>query len=180
MAEQRPPRKKKKSASASPPPDAAKRTRKKRAEPAPAPTHDKAEEAKATSGLAGKVWLVLLVAGLIEIWLFGRRGHIEVCVAKTGVHDFALLGQPRDEENTRRYPTCEKRYNIGILSKHTEAVDDATLHACRRANILLGKEAIILCAMKEDGWQHRVTEEQCPPWHDHYYQRLFWFLHDKE
>jgi hypothetical protein len=124
----------------------------------------------------GRVWAIaLLAAAVFELWLFGRRGHLEVCVARDGEHDFALLGQPRTEENTRRYPTCEKRFNLGVTSHYDEAVEDGMLHACRRANILRGREAILLCALKEGGWQHRVEESWCPPWHDHYYKRLFWF-----
>ncbi len=122
------------------------------------------------------VWPLLLGLGLFELWLFGRRGHLDVCVAQEGVHDFALLGQDRTDENTRRYPTCEKRLNLGITSKYDEAVQEAMLRACHRANVLRGREATLLCAIQEDGWQHRVTETHCPPWHDHYRQRLFWFL----
>jgi hypothetical protein len=126
--------------------------------------------------MRGKLWLVLLAAGLFELWLFGRRGHIEVCVGRQGVHDFALLGQPRTEENTQRYPSCEKRLNIGVRSHFDELVEDGMLHACRRATILRGKDATLACAIKFEGWEHRVAVEHCPPWHDHYYQRLFWFL----
>jgi hypothetical protein len=156
-----------------------KKKRKRRSEPAVS-TETAAPPAKPASRFGGKIWFVLLGVALLEVWLFGRRGHVEVCVGKQGVHDFALLGQTRTDENSRRFPTCEKRQNIGIASKYDAAVEDATLHACRRANILFGKDAILLCAVKEDGWEHRVTAEQCPPWHDHYYQRLFWFLSKKE
>lgn len=122
------------------------------------------------------VWPVLLLVGLFEVWMFGRRGHIEVCVAKEGVHDFALLEQKRTDENTRQYPSCERRLNLGITSDYDEAHQDAMLKACHRANILRGKEATLICAIEEDGWKHRVTTTHCPPWHDHYYQRMFWFL----
>jgi hypothetical protein len=125
----------------------------------------------------GLYWAVgLFLAALFELWLFGRRGHIEVCVGRQGEHDFALLGTPRTDENTRRYPSCEKRLNLGVTSHYDEAVEDAMLYACRRANILRGRDAILICAVKEDGWEHRVVTSWCPPWHDHYYKRLFWFL----
>ena len=126
-----------------------------------------------------RIWIVLLALGAFELWLFGRQGHIEVCVAKEGVHDFALLGQPRTDQNTRRYPTCEKRLNVGITSRYVEALEDAQIHACRRANILRprAKEDTILCVIKEDNWKHQTTLEHCPPWHDHYYKRLFWFAY---
>jgi hypothetical protein len=136
---------------------------------------EKGEESP--SGRGRYVWLALLAVGLFELWLFGRRGHIEVCVAKEGVHDFALLGQKRTDENTRRFPTCEKRLNLGITSSFDDAREEAMLRACHRANILRGKQATLVCAIEEDGWQHRLTVEHCPPWHDHYYQRMLWFLY---
>jgi hypothetical protein len=122
------------------------------------------------------VWLALLVIAVVEVWLFGNRGHIEVCVGREGEHDFALLGSPRNEDNTRRYPTCEKRLNVGITSHFDEARDDAMIHACRRATILRGREVALKCALAIEGWEHRLSSSWCPPWHDHYYQRLFWFL----
>lgn len=125
------------------------------------------------------IWPTLLIVGLFELWLFGRRGHLEVCVAKQGVHDFALLAEKRTDANTRRYPTCESRQNLGVVSSYDDARTDAVVRACHRANILRGKdarEATLICAVEEDGWQHRVTEAQCLPWHDHYYERMLWFL----
>jgi hypothetical protein len=121
-------------------------------------------------------WLILLAVGVLEVWLFGRRGHLEVCVARDGEHDFALLGTPRDDSNTKRYPTCEKRLNIGLTSRYQQAHDDAMLRACQRATVLRGKTMTIACALSLEGWQQRTEESWCPPWHDHYYKRLFWFL----
>jgi hypothetical protein len=140
------------------------------------------------------LWVALVVAGVFELWLFGYRGHIEVCVGRQGEHDFALLGTPRNDDNTRRFPTCEKRLNIGITGKFDKQQEDAMIHACRRATILRGKRAALECAIGNKGikglegikgiksidgakaWEHRTTTGWCPPWHDHYYKRLFWFL----
>jgi len=168
------------------PPPPKRRRKKKRKGKGSAPT---AEASDATGKPAEKpaekqervrsgawIWLALLVVALVELYMFGRRGHIEVCVARQGEHDFALIGTPRTEENTRRYPTCEKRLNVGILSHFDEAKEDAMIHACRRATILRGKRAALECALAAEGWEHRETTAWCPPWHDHYYKRLFWFL----
>lgn len=122
------------------------------------------------------LWLTLLAVGLFELWLFGRRGAIEVCVAREGEHDFALLDQPRSDENTRRYPTCERRLNVGLRSHYDERAEDAMLNACRRATILRGRDATIACALKEAGWQHRVEAEWVAPWQKESYERLLWFL----
>ncbi|MCA9620486.1 MAG: hypothetical protein KC731_15800, partial [Myxococcales bacterium] len=124
-------------------------------------------------------WLALiLVLGLVELVLFGWRGEVEVCVAKDGVHDFALLGTPRTEENTRRFPTCETRLNLGMRSHYDEVKEDAVIHACRRANILFGKQAILMCAIEQEGWKQRVTTRYLPPWNPDFRKRLFWFLGD--
>jgi len=142
---------------------------------------NEAAESSTTEGSQGpraKVWLALVVIAIFEMWLFGRRGHIELCVAREGVHDFALLDTPRTDDNTRRYPTCEKRLNIGITSHFEQAIEDAALHACRRANILRSKEEAIACVLQQAGWQRRTRTTWCPPTHDHYYKRLFWFAFD--
>ena len=99
-----------------------------------------------------------------------------VTFPEPGKHDFALIGTPRDDSNTRRYPTCEKRLNIGLSSHYQEAHEDALLRACQRATVLRGKAMTIACALSLEGWQQRTEDSWCPPWHDHYYKRLFWFL----
>lgn len=146
-----------------------KKRRKKRVSPEPAAS------AEVRPSRARYVWPALVLIGLFEVWLFGRRGHIEVCVAKDGVHEFGLLEEKRTDANTRQYPTCDKGLNLGILGSYDETLESTMVRACHRANILVGREATLICAVKEDGWQHRVTETHCPPWHDHYYQRMFWF-----
>lgn len=155
------------------------RKKKKRRRKRPATSKPPAKAQPAKNWGKG-LWPTLLVVGLFELWLFGRRGHLEVCVAKDGAHDFALLSEKRTDENTRRYPTCESRYNLGVVSAYDDAREEALLRACHRANILKGKDAraaTLICAIEEDGWKHRVTEAQCPPWHDHYYKRMLWFLY---
>jgi len=122
-------------------------------------------------------WLaIILVIAAVELFLFGSRGRIEVCVAKEGVHDFALLGTPRTEDNTARYPSCETRWNIGMKSNYDELKTDAVVNACRRANIFRGKEAILTCAVEADGWKHRISADFVMPWAPQYRKRLFWFL----
>ena len=122
-------------------------------------------------------WLaIILVIAAVELFLFGSRGRIEVCVAKDGVHDFDLVGTPRTEDNTARYPSCETRLNIGMKSRYDDLETDAVVQACRRANMFRGKEAILTCAVQADGWKHRVTATFVKPWEPEYRKRLFWFL----
>jgi hypothetical protein len=161
-------------ASAKPAPNDEKRTKKRTKRR----TKKRTKPARGAGGIASRVWLALLTIGLIELWAFGSRGHIQVCVAHEGTHDFALLGEERTDANTRRYPSCEKRTNLGIVSGYDASLEDAAIHACRRATILRPKEVTIACVLKDAGWQHQVTTSWCPPWHDHYYKRLFWFAFD--
>lgn len=158
-----------------PPAKKKRRNKRKKDKRTDAPAAKPAAEPAKKEKLGAKLWLVLLAIGIAEVFLFGSRGHIEVCVARDGVHDFALLGQERNDENTQRYPTCEKRLNIGITSHFDEVLEGATIHACTRANILRSTTEKAICVIKEDGWQHRVVTDWCPPWHDHYYKRLLWF-----
>lgn len=122
------------------------------------------------------VWLAILAFGLTELWLFGRNGDLRVCVVRAGEHDLALVDTPRTDENTRRYPSCERRQNVGLRSHYAERVEDAMIHACRRATILRGRQATLDCALKRDGWEHHVEGRWVAPWEPAYYQRLFWFL----
>jgi len=152
-----------------------KRKRKKRSAPESAVREAEAEKGERRPR---RWWIALVVIGLIELFLFGSRGRIRVCVAHEGEHDFALIDQPRTEENTRRYPTCEKRTNVGIVSHFDEARDHAMLTACQRAAVLRPKHVVYQCALPEDGWQHRVETSFVPPWDPVYYKRLFWFAFD--
>lgn len=141
---------------------------------------DRAEEGK-TSGEPERRrpwWALLLVIGLIELFLFGSRGRMRVCVAHEGEHDFALVDQPRTEENTRRYPTCVKRTNVGIVSEYDDVRTEATGYACQRAAVLRPTSVLYQCILEQDGWQHRVETSFVPPWDPIYYRRLFWFAYD--
>ena len=152
-------------------PGGKRRKRKKRKRDAPSPN----TEPSRWAALRGRWWILLVAIGILELYLFGSRGHVQVCVAREGVHDFSLLGSERTDDNTHRFPTCEDRLNIGITSHFDEVVESATIHACTRANILRSTTEKAICVIKQDGWQHRVGTSWCPPWHDHYYKRLFWF-----
>lgn len=137
----------------------------------------KSEETKAARRSRARfVWPLVLGVGLLELWIFGNKGEIQVCVAREGEHDFSLIGQPRTDENTRRYPTCEKRFDLGLRGHYDERVEDAALHACRRATILRGRDHTIACFLQRGGWQHRIETRWVAPWEAPYYERLFWFL----
>lgn len=118
--------------------------------------------------------LLLMAFGGIEIALFGSNGHVKVCVAREQA-DFALLDLTRTPENTRRYPTCERRLNIGLTSELERATGDAHILACRRATILQDRRATLNCATEQQ-WHKHLTLSWCPPWHEHSYKRLLWFL----
>lgn len=134
-------------------------------------------EAPRDDDRGGRPWwaLVLLIA-LVELYVFGSRGAVELCVAKEGEHDFALLGQERTPDNTRRFPTCETRLNIGLVSHHDEVREEAMYLACRRATVFRGQEALLRCVEREEGWTHRLASTFVPPWDRRYYRRLLWFL----
>lgn len=119
-------------------------------------------------------WL-LLAAGVLELYAFGARGEVEVCVAKDGVHDFALLGTPRTDQNRARFPSCETRLNLGVFGDFEKREEEAMYLACRRATILGGKRDTATCAAKI-GWSHRSTSQQIWPWDRRFYRQLFWFL----
>jgi hypothetical protein len=153
-----------------------KKRRKKRGVPQEPPRVAESERKGATRGRGRFLWIAIAAFGLAELWLFGAKGDIRVCVARDGEHDFSLVDTPRTEDNTQRYPSCERRLNVGLRSHFEERVEDAMLHACRRATILRGKEATIACALEEAGWTHRVEAKWVPPWDAAYYKRLFWFF----
>ncbi|MEM1032158.1 MAG: hypothetical protein AAGN82_17545 [Myxococcota bacterium] len=123
-------------------------------------------------------WWIVLGVALFELFLFGRRGELRVCVARDGEHDFALVDQPRNDENTQRYPTCEKRTNLGIVSHYDEARDHAAATACQRATVLRPKDEVYLCALRQAGWAHREESAFVPPWDERYYKRMLWFIFD--
>jgi len=122
-------------------------------------------------------WWFLLAALVIEFWLYGRRGHIEVCVGKDGETDFALVGQERTDENRWQFPRCEQRSNLGLTSHFDEATEEATRVACRGATIFRHQGETKVCVAADKGWVHRIEVSHCPPWHGHFFEHLFWFLH---
>ncbi len=155
-----------------------KRRKKRRAKKKAEQEAEQAAETQAELPRRRPWWLLLLLIGLVELFLFGSRGRMRVCVAHQGEHDFALVDQPRTEENTRRYPTCVKRTNVGIVSKYDDVMTEATGYACQRAAILRPTDVLYQCILEKDGWEHRVETSFVPPWDPIYYRRLFWFAYD--
>lgn len=121
-------------------------------------------------------WIVILAILALELWLFGRRGEIEVCVGKSGVHDFTLVGKPRTDDNRWSIPRCERRENLGMRSAFEAERDDAVRVACRGATTFHHRGEGPKCVAASDGWEHRVTARYVPPWDARYREQLLWFL----
>jgi len=121
-------------------------------------------------------WIVLGIILIIELWIFGRRGEIEVCVAKQGMHDFALRGTAPTDANRWQIPRCEARVNLGLRSEYEQQVDDATRVACRGATTFRHRGEGDHCIHQKQGWERRVQTSFVPPWDARYRRRLFWFL----
>jgi hypothetical protein len=121
-------------------------------------------------------WWILLGLMVVEFWVYGRRGYVEVCVGKQGETDFSLGDAPRTDENRWKFPRCEERTNLGLVSKYDDVVTEATSVACRGATIFRNQGQGKQCVAGEAGWQHRVLSRQTPPWDRAFYEHLFWFL----
>lgn len=121
-------------------------------------------------------WWILLGLMVVEFWIYGRRGYVEVCVGKQGETDFSLGDAPRTDENRWKFPRCEERTNLGLVSKYDDVVTEATNVACRGATIFRNQGQGKQCVAGEAGWQHRVLSRQTPPWDRAFYEHLFWFL----
>lgn len=127
-------------------------------------------------------WWFLIAALVIEFWIYGRRGHVEVCVGKQGETDFALVDhtgqarQPRDDSNRWKFPRCEPRDNLGLVSKYDEVTTEAASVACRGATMLKHQGQGKSCVARKDGWEHRITTRQTWPWDPKFFAHLFWFL----
>lgn len=121
-------------------------------------------------------WSFVLAALVIEFYIYGRQGHIEVCVGKQGETDFALTGNERTDENRWKFPRCESRLNLGLVSHADQLTKEATLVACRGATIFRHQGEGKACTEGKAKWEHRIETHQCPPWHGHFYEHLFWFL----
>ncbi|MBX7078136.1 MAG: hypothetical protein K1X88_03045 [Nannocystaceae bacterium] len=137
-----------------------------------------AARARARGGLFARVrwWWILLAALVIEFYVYGSRGHIEVCVGKQGETDFALVGKDRTDDNRWKFPRCEAATNLGLVSKYEQATKEATSVACRGATIFRHQGEGKQCVAGSDGWQHRVQTRHAMPWDKAFYQHLLWFL----
>jgi hypothetical protein len=129
-------------------------------------------------GGGGRWWLVLLAVLVVEFYVYGRNGDIEVCVGKQDVHDFSLIGQERTDENRWKFPRCEARVNLGLRSQYDELVEDATNVACRGATLFRNRGEGPQCVAGTDGWTKQVDTSYIWPWDSRYYEHLLWFLFD--
>lgn len=121
-------------------------------------------------------WWVLLAVMSVEFWIYGRRGYVEVCVGKKGETDFSLTNAPRTDDNRWKFPRCEERTNLGLLSKYDEVLEEATSVACRGATVFRNQGQGKQCIAGEQGWERRIRTRHTPPWHPAFYEHLFWFL----
>jgi hypothetical protein len=121
-------------------------------------------------------WWLLPAAMIVEFYLYGHNGYIDVCVGKEGHTDFSLVGQPRTDANRWKFPRCERRTNLGLRSTYDEQVADAVKIACRQATLFRFQGEAKACEGAQEGWVHQVDTSFCPPWDPNYYQHLFWFL----
>jgi hypothetical protein len=136
---------------------------------------------RATAPRAGRFarvrwWWFLVAALVIEMWIYGRRGYVEVCVGKQGETDFALVDQPKDDSNRWKFPRCESRMNLGLVSKYDDVTTEAAGIACRGATMLKHQGQGKQCAQQKDGWEHRIATRQAWPWDPELIKHLFWFL----
>jgi hypothetical protein len=144
------------------------------AEPEPEPESKTEPDSKSKSG--GRWWAILGVIMLVELFVYGRRAEIEVCVGKEGVHDFELRDQARDDANRWKFPRCETRMNLGLRSRYDERVQEAVAVACRGATLFRNRGESKPCLEQADGWQHRIDARYVWPWDPRFYEHLFWFL----
>ena len=121
-------------------------------------------------------WSFVLAALVIEFAIYGHAGHIEVCVGKAGETDFALSGQERTDDNRWKFPRCESRVNLGLVSHREQLTKEAVHVACRGATIFRHQGEGKACTEGKSGWEQHIESSQCPPWHGHFYAHLFWFL----
>ncbi len=138
-------------------------------------SESKADGTKKSSG-GSRWWYLLLLILVVEFWVYGRQGEIEVCVGKQGTHDFALLGQERTDDNRWAFPRCETRENLGLRSNYDLLVEDAIKNACRGQTMLRHRGEGPACVEQNDGWQHQLETSFIPPWDHRYYEHLLWFL----
>jgi hypothetical protein len=148
------------------------------------PEGDRAAEPTATRPAAPdpakrrriSLWWLLPAAMVVEFWVYGHNGYIDVCVGKEGHTDFTLEGEARTDENRWKFPRCESRTNLGLRSHFDERVEEATKVACRGATLFRFQGEAKQCEAGEGGWKRQVKSRFCPPWDPAYYEHLFWFL----
>lgn len=120
-------------------------------------------------------WLLLPLAIVIEFWIYGARGHVQVCVGKAEHTDFSLVGAERNDDNRWKVPRCESRLNLGLTSDFEPKVQEATAVACRGATLFRFPGETTACKELSQGWERRLNTEQCWPWHRHFIEQLLWF-----
>jgi hypothetical protein len=125
---------------------------------------------------ASRLWWALPVLMVVEFYVYGRDGRLEICVGKEADTDFSLVGQERTDENRWKFPRCETRENLGLRSQREAKVAEGLEVACRGATIFRHQGQAKACVAGEEGWQHRVEGHFVPPWDPSYYRHLFWFL----
>ena len=125
----------------------------------------------------GKTWAIAIVSILlVELYVFGSRGSIQVCVGREGVTDFSLRDQRPTAETRGRVPSCETRYNVGMRSYFDDRLKEATYLACRRATIVSGIEERAACFGSMRPWQKQVEVRYVAPWEQVFYETFLWFL----
>ncbi|MCH9681358.1 MAG: hypothetical protein K0V04_07995 [Deltaproteobacteria bacterium] len=125
---------------------------------------------------ASRLWWALPILMVVEFYIYGHNGRLEICVGKQGDTDFSLVGQERTDENRWKFPRCETRLNLGLRSQYDDKVDEGLTVACRGATIFRHTGEAKACKAGDDSWQHEVEGHFVPPWDPAYYEHLFWFL----
>jgi hypothetical protein len=143
---------------------------------ATAPPGGDPKTARKRRGFSFSWWWLLPAAMVVEFYVYGRNGYIDVCVGKEGATDFSLIGQRRTDENRWKFPRCEQRTNLGLRSTYGDKLADGVKVACRQATLFRNQGEAAACEAAENGWQHEVRTSFCPPWDPNYYEHLFWFL----
>jgi hypothetical protein len=143
------------------------------------PTSTKPAAAAKEKGGGSRWWVILIVVLVAEFYVYGRRGEIEVCVGKQGVHDFSLMGQERTDDTRWKFPRCESRTNLGLRSQYDELVEDATTVACRGATLFRNRGEGPQCVAQESEWQRQIETSYIWPWDSRYYEHLLWFVFDE-
>jgi hypothetical protein len=146
------------------------------AEPARAAKISAPELAAPARRRASRLWWALPILMVVEFYVYGHDGRLEVCVGKEADTDFSLVGQERTDENRWKFPRCETRENLGLRSQHDAKVAEGLEVACRGATIFRHQGEAKACVAGEQGWEHRVEGHFVPPWDPAYYRHLFWFL----